>query len=56
MNPVAIQAVVCMLIALWGFSMVVMGLVWSNLVWLGLGVAVLVVGLPFTRNLLPDRW
>lgn len=55
MNPVVIQATLCLLIALWGLSMIVMGMVWRNVIWLGLGAAVLVVGLPFMRNLLPDR-
>lgn len=55
MNSVVLQAGLCLLIALWGLSMIVMGMVWSNVIWLGLGVAVLVVGLPFLRNLLPDR-
>ncbi len=55
MNPVVIQTALCLLIALWGLSMIVMGVVWRNVIWLGLGAAVLVVGLPFMRNLLPDR-
>jgi hypothetical protein len=55
MNPVVLQAGLCLLIALWGVSMIVIGMVWSNVVWCGLGAAVLVVGLPFLRNLLPDR-
>lgn len=55
MNPVVIQATLCLLIGLWGLSMIVMGMVWRNVIWLGLGAAVLVVGLPFMRNLLPDQ-
>ena len=55
MNPVVIQATLCLLIGLWGLSMIVMGMVWRNTIWLCLGAAVLVVGLPFMRNLLPDR-
>ena len=55
MNPVVLQAALCLLVVLWGVSMIVMGMVWSNVIWCGLGGAVLVVGLPFLRNLLPDR-
>ncbi len=55
MNSFAIQAMLCVLIALWGTAMIVMGLVWGNLIWLGLGTAILIIGLPFTRNLMPDR-
>ena len=55
MNPVVLQAALCLLIALWGVSMIVMGLVWRNGIWFVLGAAVLVVGLPFMCNLLPDR-
>ncbi len=55
MNAVVLQAALCVLIALWGVSMVVMGMVWRNVIWFGLGSAVLVVGLPFLRNLWPDR-
>ena len=55
MNPVVIQATLCLLIGLWGLSMIVMGMVWRNVIWLGLGAAVLVVGLPFMRNLLPAQ-
>lgn len=55
MNPVVLQAALCLLIVLWGLSMIVMGMVWRNGIWFVLGAAVLVVGLPFLRNLLPDR-
>ena len=55
MKPVVLQAALCLLIALWGLSMIVMGMVWRNIIWFVLGAAVLVVGLPFMRNLLPDR-
>ena len=55
MNPVVIQTALCLLVALWGLSMIVMGMVWRNVIWLGLGAAVFVVGLPFLRNLVPDR-
>jgi len=55
MNPVVLQVALCLLIVLWGLSMIVMGMVWRNGVWFVLGAAVLVVGLPFMRNLLPDR-
>ncbi len=55
MIPVVIQAALCLLIALWGLSMIAMGMVWRNGIWFVLGGAVLVVGLPFLRNLLPDR-
>lgn len=55
MNSVVLQAILCLLIALWGLSMIVMGMAWRNGIWFVLGAAVLVVGLPFMRNLLPDR-
>ena len=55
MKPVVLQAALCLLIALWGLSMIVMGMVWRNIIWFVLGAAVLVVGLPFMRNLLPGR-
>ena len=55
MTSFAIQATLCILIALWGTAMIVIGLVWGNLIWLGLGAAIFVIGLPLTRNLLPDR-
>ena len=55
MNPVVLQVALCLLIVLWGLSMIVMGMVWRNEIWFVLGAAVLVVGLPFMRNLLPDR-
>jgi len=55
MNPVVLQVALCLLIVLWGLSMIVMGMVWRNVIWFVLGAAVLVVGLPFMRNLLPDR-
>lgn len=55
MNSVVLQATLCLLIALWGLSMIVMGMAWRNGIWFVLGAAVLVVGLPFMRNLLPDR-
>ena len=55
MNSCVIQAMLCILIALWGVAMIVMGLVGGNLIWLGLGTAILVIGLPFTRNLMSDR-
>lgn len=55
MNPVVLQVALCLLIVLWGLSMIVMGMVWRNGIWFVLGAAVLVVGLPFMRNLLPDR-
>ncbi len=50
MNLVIIQTLVCMLIVLWGVAMLVVGVVWLNSTWLGLGLAVLIVGLPFVRN------
>jgi hypothetical protein len=52
MNLLIIQAVVCMLISLWGAAMLVIGLVWLNPTWILLGLAVLIVGLPFARNAL----
>lgn len=55
MNLFPVQAIPSILIAAWGAAMIVLGAVWFNLVWLGLGGAVLLVGLPFLRNLLPDR-
>ena len=55
MNLFPVQAILSILIAVWGATMIVLGAVWFNLVWLGLGGAVLLVGLPFLRNLLPDR-
>lgn len=55
MNLFPVQAILSILIAAWGAAMIVLGAVWFNLVWLGLGGAVLLVGLPFLRNLLPDR-
>ena len=55
MNPVVLQVALCLLIVLWGVSMIVMGMVWRNGIWFVLGVAVLVAGLPFLRNLLPGR-
>ncbi len=55
MKPVVLQVALCLLIVLWGLSMIVMGMVWRNGIWFVLGAAVLVVGLPFLRNLLPDR-
>ena len=55
MKPVVLQVALCLLIVLWGLSMIVMGMVWRNGLWFVLGAAVLVVGLPFMRNLLPDR-
>jgi hypothetical protein len=52
MNLLIIQAAVCMLISLWGAAMLVIGLVWLNPTWILLGLAVLIVGLPFVRNAL----
>ena len=55
MTSFAIQATLCILITLWGAAMIVIGLVWGNLIWLGLGTTIFVIGLPLTRNLIPDR-
>ena len=55
MNIAPLQIIMSILIALWGVAMMLMGLAWGELLWLGFGVAVLIVGLPFTRNLLPDQ-
>lgn len=52
MNLLIIQAVVCMLISLWGAAMLVIGLVEFNPTWILLGLAILIVGLPFVRNAL----
>jgi len=54
MTSFAIQATLCILIVLWGAGMIVIGLISGNLIWLGLGAAIFVIGLPLTRNLLPD--
>ena len=54
MTSFAIQATLCILIVLWGAAMIVIGLISGNLIWLGLGAAIFVIGLPLTRNLLPD--
>ena len=54
MTSFAIQAMLCILIVLWGAAMIVIGLISGNLIWLGLGAAIFVIGLPLTRNLLPD--
>jgi hypothetical protein len=50
MNLLAIQGVVCLLISLWGLAMLVLGAVWANVTWAVLGLAVLIVGLPFVRT------
>ena len=55
MTSFAIQATLCILITLWGAAMIVIGLVWCNLIWLGLGTVISCIGLPLTRNLMPDR-
>jgi hypothetical protein len=52
-NMVVVQGVVCLLISLWGVVMLMLGIVWAQAIWVLLGVAVLIVGLPFVRNMLP---
>lgn len=50
MRDAVVQSVLCVLIAVWGIAMIVLGVVWENWTWTLLGIAVLVVGLPFARN------
>jgi type IV secretory pathway TrbD component len=50
MRNAVIQSALCVLITLWGIAMVIIGMVWENWTWALLGVAVLIVGLPFVRN------
>ena len=52
MNLLVIQGLVCILIALWGAAMLVVGVIGSNPTWMVLGLAVFIVGLPFARNAL----
>ncbi len=52
MNFLAIQGLVCILIALWGVAMLVVGVIRGNPTWMVLGLAVFIVGLPFARNAL----
>ena len=49
-NLLAIQGLVCILIALWGETMLAVGVIEGNPTWMGLGLAVLIIGLPFARN------
>jgi hypothetical protein len=50
MNLLPVQVVVCVLISLWGVAVLMLGAVWGNWVWALLGLAILIVGLPFVRN------
>lgn len=50
MLTVIIQSLLCVLIAVWGIAMVILGMIWENWTWAVLGIAVLSVGLPFVRN------
>ena len=50
MKLLVLQGLVCVLISLWGAAMLLLGMVWRNLIWMGLGLAVLIVGLPFVYN------
>lgn len=50
MGLLVFQGLVCGLISLWGAAMLLLGMVWRDLVWMGLGLAVLVIGLPFVYN------
>jgi len=52
MHLLAIQGLVCILIALWGVAMLVVGVIRGNPTWMVLGLAVFIVGLPFARNAL----
>jgi hypothetical protein len=52
MSLLAIQGLVCILIAFWGATMLVVGVIGGNPTWMGLGLAVLIIGLPFARNAL----
>jgi hypothetical protein len=51
MTMLLIQGVICALIALWGVVMLLLGAIWGNSLWTMLGVVVLLVGLPFVRNM-----
>jgi hypothetical protein len=50
MSVMVIQSLLCVLIVLWGLAMVIIGMVWANWTWILLGLAVLIVGLPFVWN------
>ena len=52
MSVMVIQSLLCVLIVLWGLAMVLIGMVWANWTWALLGIAVLIVGLPFVWNAL----
>jgi hypothetical protein len=52
MNFLVMQSLICVLIALWGVVTLAVGVVWFNPTWLGLGLAVLIAGLPFVVNAL----
>lgn len=52
MNDAVIQSLLCVVITLWGLAMIVMGMIWAKWIWALLGVAVVIVGLPFVRNAL----
>jgi hypothetical protein len=55
MNLRVIQGLVCLLIALWGAAMIVVGITGENPIWMVLGLAVMFVGLPFARNVLRNN-
>jgi hypothetical protein len=52
-NIGVVQGVVCLFISLWGVVMLMLGIVWAQASWMLLGGAVLIVGLPFVRNMIP---
>ena len=52
MNLRVIQGLVCLPIALWGMAMLAVGVMGGNPTWMVLGLAVLIIGLPFARNAL----
>jgi hypothetical protein len=54
-NVLILQGLVCGLIALWGMAMLVIGVVWFNRTWMALGLAVVIVGLPFVFNALRNN-
>lgn len=50
MPVVIIQTLLCLLVAVWGIAMTILGMIWENWTWAVLGIAVCIVGLPFVRN------
>jgi hypothetical protein len=55
MNLLVIQGLICFLIPLWGAAMIVVGIGGRNPTWMGLGLIVMFVGLPFAWNALRDN-